>query len=74
MVGTASGVIGALEGAQVTFVGHEGTARVERLAAEVNRRFDVDVAVADGSSPEKRAAILGATEIALCAAKAGVGC
>jgi methylene-tetrahydromethanopterin dehydrogenase len=72
VVGTAAGVIGALEGAKATFVGHDGTARVERLAAEVKRRFDVDVAVADGSSAERRAALLGSTEIALCATRAGV--
>ena len=56
VVGTAAGVIGALEGAQVTFVGHDGTARVERHAAEVKRRFGVDVAAADGSTPEGRRA------------------
>lgn len=72
VVGTAAGVIGALEGAKVTFVGHDGTARVSHHAEEVKRRFGVDVAVADGSSREGRAKILGGTEIALCAAKAGV--
>ena len=74
VVGTAAGVIGALEGAQVTFVGHDGTARVERHAEEVKRRFGVEVAAADGSTPEGRRAVLGATEIALCAAKAGCAC
>jgi methylene-tetrahydromethanopterin dehydrogenase len=72
VVGTASGVIAALEGASVTFVGREGTERAARHAAEVNRRFGVNIGVADGSSPEKRTAILAATEVALCAAKAGV--
>ncbi len=72
VVGTASGVIAALEGASVTFVGHDGTARVARHAAEIKRRFGVDLAVADGSTPENRSAILAATEVALCAARAGV--
>ena len=72
VVGTASGVIAALEGASVTFVGREGTERAARHAAEVNRRFGVNIGVADASTPEKRAAILEATEVALCAAKAGV--
>jgi methylene-tetrahydromethanopterin dehydrogenase len=72
VVGTASGVIAALEGASVTFVGRDGTQRTRAHAAEVNRRFGVDVAVADGSTVEKRAAILAATEVVLCAAKAGV--
>jgi methylene-tetrahydromethanopterin dehydrogenase len=72
VVGTAAGVIGALEGASVTFVGHDGTQRVQRLAEDVKRRFDLDVAVADGSAAERRTSIVASTEIALCAAKAGV--
>jgi methylene-tetrahydromethanopterin dehydrogenase len=72
VVGTASGVIAALEGAAVTFVGREGMDRANRQAAEVNRRFRVNIAVADGSTPEKRTAIVQATEVVLCAAKAGV--
>jgi methylene-tetrahydromethanopterin dehydrogenase len=72
VVGTASGVIAALEGASVTFVGREGTERASRHAAEVNRRFGVNIAVADGSTPEQRQAILRATEVVLCTAKAGV--
>ncbi len=72
VVGAAAGVIGALEGAKVTYVGHDGVARVDRLAAEVKRRFGVDVATADGSTAEGRGAVLAATEIALCAARAGV--
>jgi methylene-tetrahydromethanopterin dehydrogenase len=72
VVGTASGVIAALEGASVTFVGRDGMERASRHAAEVNRRFGVNIAVADGSTPEMRAAILAAAEVVLCAAKAGV--
>ena len=72
VVGTASGVIAALEGASVTFVGRDGTERTARHASEVNRRFGVNIAVADGSTPETRAAILAATEVVLCTAKAGV--
>ena len=72
VVGTASGVIAALEGASVTFVGYDGAERVARHAAEIKSRFGVDLAVADGSTPEKKSAILAATEVALCAARAGV--
>ena len=72
VVGTASGVIAALEGASVTFVGYDGTVRVASQAAEIKRRFGVDLAVADGSTAEKKSAILAATEVALCAARAGV--
>jgi methylene-tetrahydromethanopterin dehydrogenase len=72
VVGTAAGVIGALEGARITFVGYDGVQRVTRHAEEVKRRFGVDVSVADGSTPEKKTAILTSTEVILCAARAGV--
>jgi methylene-tetrahydromethanopterin dehydrogenase len=72
VVGTASAVIAALEGASVTLVGREGTERTARHAAEINRRFGVNLAVVDGSTTETKAAILAATEVMLCAAKAGV--
>ena len=72
VVGIASGVIAALEGAAATFVGYDGTERVARNAAEVKARFGVDVAVADGSTPEKKTAVVEAAEVVLCAAKAGV--
>ena len=71
VVGTASAVIAALEGASVTLVGREGTERTARHAGEVNRRFGVNLAVADGSTTETKAAILAATEVVLAAAKAG---
>ena len=72
VVGTAAGVIGALEGAAVTFVGHNGVERVRAHAAEAKRRFGVEIAAADGSSAEQRAGLLENADIALCAAKAGV--
>lgn len=72
VVGTAAGVIAALQQAPVTLVGYDGTERVGRHAAEIKRRFGVDLAVADGSTAEKRTSILQATEVALCAARAGV--
>jgi methylene-tetrahydromethanopterin dehydrogenase len=71
VVGTASAVIAALEGASVTLVGREGAERTARHAAEVNRRFGVNLAVADGSTREAKAAILTRTEVVLAAAKAG---
>jgi methylene-tetrahydromethanopterin dehydrogenase len=72
VVGTASAVIAALEGASVTLAGRDGTRRTADHAAEVNRRFGVNLAVADGSTPDQRRAILAATEVVLCTAKAGV--
>jgi methylene-tetrahydromethanopterin dehydrogenase len=72
VVGTASAVIAALEGASVTLAGREGSERTARHAAEVNRRFGVNLVVADASTTETKAAILAATEVVLAAAKAGV--
>ncbi len=72
VVGTASAVIAALEGASVTLVARDGTDRTTRHAAEVNRRFGVNLAAADGSTPQKRVAILAGTDVVLAAAKAGV--
>jgi len=72
VVGTAAGVIAALEGARVVFVGHDGVTRVRRVADEVERRFGVKVEAADGSTPALKAKSLGEVEIALCAARAGV--
>jgi methylene-tetrahydromethanopterin dehydrogenase len=72
VVGAAAGVIGALEGAKVTFVGHNGVERVRETAAAAKRRFGVEIAIADGATGEARAALLAQTDIALCAAKAGV--
>jgi methylene-tetrahydromethanopterin dehydrogenase len=72
VVGTVAGIIAALEGAQVTFVGYDGTQRVARYADEVRRRFGVDVAVAVGSTPDEKTAIVASTEVLLCAARAGV--
>jgi methylene-tetrahydromethanopterin dehydrogenase len=72
VVGTASAVIAALEGASVTLVARDGSDRTTRHAGEINRRFGVNLAVADGSTPESRAAILTGAEVVLAAAKAGV--
>ena len=72
VVGTAAGVIGALEGALVTFVSHDASNRTAMRAAEAKSRFGVDIAVADGASPEGKALVLSKTEVVLCAAKAGV--
>ena len=72
VVGYAAGVIAALEGADVTLVGYDGTKRVGDSATEIKTRFNVDVQVADGSDDGKKSAILAATEVALCAGRAGV--
>ena len=50
VVGFASAVISALEGAQVTLVGHDGAQRVQQAADEAQGRFGVSMSAADGST------------------------
>jgi methylene-tetrahydromethanopterin dehydrogenase len=72
VVGFCTAVIAAREGADVTIVGHDGLARVEKIAAEIKNRFGVDVTAADGSSDARKKAIVQASGVVLSAAKAGV--
>ena len=50
VVGFCTAVIAAREGAKVTLVGHDGIERVKKIAAEIKRRFGVEVEAADGST------------------------
>jgi methylene-tetrahydromethanopterin dehydrogenase len=72
VVGFSSGVIAALEGAEVTLVGYDGTRRVSDAAREIKTRFSADVAIADGSDEAKNTDILARAEAAFCAGRAGV--
>jgi len=72
VVGYASAVIAALEGADVTLVGHDGIKRVGESAKEIKTRFNVDARAADGSDDGKKSAVLAENEAALCAGRAGV--
>ncbi len=72
VVGFASAVISALEGAHVTLVGHDGAQRVREAADEAKVRFGVHMGAADGSTGELKAALLHGADVALCAGKAGV--
>ena len=72
VVGFASAVIAALEGMDVTLVGHDGPDRVSRSAGEIERRFGAKAGSADGSTEEKKAAILRNADVAFCAGRAGV--
>jgi methylene-tetrahydromethanopterin dehydrogenase len=72
VVGFCTAVIAAKEGAKVTVAGHDGTERVKKIAAEMARRFNVEVDIADGSTEQKKSALAEASEVILSAAKAGV--
>jgi methylene-tetrahydromethanopterin dehydrogenase len=71
VVGFASGVIAALEGAEVTLAGYDGPTRVGRSAEEIARRFGVTVRAADASTAPLKLSALKAAEVALCAGRAG---
>jgi methylene-tetrahydromethanopterin dehydrogenase len=71
VVGFASGVIAAVEGAEVTLVGYDGPERVRRLADEANARFNVKIAFADGSTQEQNTALAEGAEIIFAAGPAG---
>jgi methylene-tetrahydromethanopterin dehydrogenase len=72
VVGFSAAVIAALEGADVTLVGHDGTKRVSEAAREITSRFGAEVHAADGSDDARKADILGTAEAVLCAGPAGV--
>jgi methylene-tetrahydromethanopterin dehydrogenase len=72
VVGFSAAVIAALEGADVTLVGHDGIKRVSDAAKEIKTRFNVDVRAADGSDDDKKAAILKDAEMVFAAGRAGV--
>jgi methylene-tetrahydromethanopterin dehydrogenase len=72
VVGFASAVISALEGAQVTLIGHDGAQRVRGAADEARTRFGVNLSAADGSTEDLKAGLLQGAQVALCAGRAGV--
>lgn len=72
VVGFASAVIAASQGADVSLVGYDGIARVARAAQEMGARFNLPARPADGSSEEKNAAIVRDAEIIFSAGRAGV--
>lgn len=71
-VGVCSGLLAAEAGAEVFLVSHRGSALGQSLADEYNARFGTRMAGADGSSPERVAALVAEADIVIGAAKAGV--
>jgi methylene-tetrahydromethanopterin dehydrogenase len=70
-VGYTSGVIAAMEGADVTLAGRE-LRRVKAKADEIKQKFGLDVHAVQANTPEEISAALAGKEVALCAAAAGV--
>jgi methylene-tetrahydromethanopterin dehydrogenase len=71
-VGGCTAVIAAKFGATVELVAHRSLADVQAKAEAYNKRYDTNIVYADGSSDELKKKILHSTDVALCAAAAGV--
>ena len=71
VVGFASAVIAAMQGAEATLIGYDGPDRVRRLADEANARFEVKMGYADGSTEEQNSALAEAADVIFAAGPAG---
>jgi methylene-tetrahydromethanopterin dehydrogenase len=72
VVGFASSIIAALEGANVQLVAHRGVERVIKNAAISKERFGVDLEAVAGETPEQKRDIIANAEVIFAAAAAGV--
>jgi methylene-tetrahydromethanopterin dehydrogenase len=72
VVGFASSIIAALEGAKVKLVAHRGVDRVIKSAAVSKERFGVDLEPVAGETEEQKRAIIADAEVIFAAAAAGV--
>jgi len=71
VVGFASAVIAALEGAKPILIGYDGPDRVRKLAEEANARFAVEIRYADGSTEAQKSELARGAEIIFAAGPAG---
>ena len=71
-VGGCTAVIAAKYGAEVELVAHRSVADVQAKAEAYNQRYGISIGYVDGSNDELKGRILNKTDIALCAAAAGV--
>jgi methylene-tetrahydromethanopterin dehydrogenase len=71
VVGFASAVIAAMQGADATLIGYDGPDRVRRLADEANSRFNVKINYADGSTEEQNSALAEGADVIFAAGPAG---
>jgi len=72
VVGFASSIITALEGAQVQLVAHRGVERVIKSALVSKERFGVDLEAVAGETEEQKRQIIENAEVIFAAAAAGV--
>lgn len=71
-VGSCTAVIAAKYGANVQLVAHRSVPDMQLKAENLNRRYNTQISSIDGSNEELKKAVLHNTDIALCAAAAGV--
>jgi methylene-tetrahydromethanopterin dehydrogenase len=71
-VGGCTAVIAAKYGATVQMVSHRSIADVQAKAHSYNTRYGVNIVAVDGASDAAKIEVLKNTDIALCAAAAGV--
>jgi len=71
-VGGCTAVIAAKYGAEVKMVAHRSLADVQVKVDSYNARYGVKISAVDGASDDSKIAVLKNTDIALCAAAAGV--
>jgi len=71
-VGGCAAIIAAKQGANVQLVAHNSVARVEAKAQAWNSEYQIKLQVVDGSSDEKKTAIVAQADIVISAAAAGV--
>ncbi|HKZ95977.1 MAG TPA: NAD(P)-dependent methylenetetrahydromethanopterin dehydrogenase [Hyphomicrobiaceae bacterium] len=72
VVGYASSVLAALEGAHVQLVAHRGVDRLIRSAKVTKQRFGVDLEPVSAETDEQKRKIIGTAEVVFVAATAGV--
>ncbi len=72
VVGFASSIIAALEGANVQLVAHRGVDRVIKSAAISKQRFGVDLEAVNGETADQKREVIANAEVIFAAAAAGV--
>jgi methylene-tetrahydromethanopterin dehydrogenase len=71
-VGGCVSIIAAQNGADVQLVAHSSVQDAQTKVDFWNKQYNLNLSVVDGSTDDKKQAILSSTEIVLCAAAAGI--
>ncbi len=71
-VGGCAAVIAALAGATVELVGHLGVAQIQDKVESYNKRYGINTVAVDGSTDAAKKQLVEKTEVAICAAAAGM--